>query len=103
MTEHPLTGKIALITGAANARGRAIAHELARQGASIVLHDLPQHAASLTDTAQALMARAGVLPPLQAILPRLMSVCTLVIVRDRLDDAAACATAVRSAGTTGSR
>src|SRR5829696_3623266 len=59
MPDHPLANKIALITGAANARGRAIAHELARQGASIVLHDLPQFAASLADAAQAIMAEGG--------------------------------------------
>ena len=34
-----LTGKLALVTGAGNATGRAIATEFARQGAAVVLHE----------------------------------------------------------------
>jgi NAD(P)-dependent dehydrogenase (short-subunit alcohol dehydrogenase family) len=61
MTDQSLAGKLALITGAANATGRAIATELARQGAAVVLHDLPHSscAASLTNTIQAIVADGG--------------------------------------------
>ncbi len=61
MTDQPLTDKLALITGAANATGRAIAAELARQGAAVVLHDLPSstYTASLTSTIQAIVAAGG--------------------------------------------
>jgi glucose 1-dehydrogenase len=39
MTNQTLTSRLALITGAGNATGRAIATELARQGAGVVLHE----------------------------------------------------------------
>ena len=39
LTGQSLTGKLALVTGAGNATGRAIATEFARQGAAVVLHE----------------------------------------------------------------
>ncbi|MCC6454212.1 MAG: SDR family oxidoreductase [Caldilineaceae bacterium] len=61
MTEQSLANKLALITGAASVTGRAIATELARQGAAVALHDLPDNsrAASLTSTVQAIVAAGG--------------------------------------------
>ena len=46
MTDKFLTGKVALITGSSRGIGRAIALELARLGADIVVHYLRKHSAA---------------------------------------------------------
>jgi NAD(P)-dependent dehydrogenase (short-subunit alcohol dehydrogenase family) len=53
----PLTGKIALVTGAAQGIGAAIAVGLARQGASVLVTDIDVAGAQVT--AQAIDAEAG--------------------------------------------
>lgn len=59
MTEQPLLDKLALVTGAGSATGRAIACELARQGAAVVLHDSPEHQAKLAATLDAMISDGG--------------------------------------------
>lgn len=61
MNHQSLTGKLALITGAGNATGRAIANELARQGVSVVLHDFPNtpNLEALNTTTDAIVTAGG--------------------------------------------
>src|SRR4051794_37400699 len=51
---HPLTGKIALVTGAARGIGEQIARVLARDGATVVGVDVPQAASDLITLAKEL-------------------------------------------------
>jgi NAD(P)-dependent dehydrogenase (short-subunit alcohol dehydrogenase family) len=51
--ERPLTGKVALVTGAARGLGRAYALRLARLGADVVINDIDLHAARQYDEALA--------------------------------------------------
>jgi 3-oxoacyl-[acyl-carrier protein] reductase len=53
--EHPLTGRIALITGASRGIGEAISSTLAREGAHVVGLDVP----ALTDDLKRVMERLG--------------------------------------------
>jgi enoyl-[acyl-carrier protein] reductase III len=57
MSEKPLSGKVALITGSSRGIGRATALELARQGADIVVHYLRKQSAA--DEVVALVEKLG--------------------------------------------
>jgi NAD(P)-dependent dehydrogenase (short-subunit alcohol dehydrogenase family) len=61
MPEQPLSGKLALVTGAGNGTGRAIANELARQGAGVVLHNFTDapNLEALNATVDAIVANGG--------------------------------------------
>jgi len=50
VTEVNLEGKVAIVTGSARGIGRAIALELARQGADVVITDVDESAASSTSS-----------------------------------------------------
>ncbi len=52
MTEQPLAGRVALITGSSRGIGRAVALELARRGADIVVHYLRKKSAAAAVTAE---------------------------------------------------
>ena len=45
MTQRPLAGKVAIVTGSGQGLGLAYAQELARQGASVVINDVNQDTA----------------------------------------------------------
>lgn len=55
--ERELTGKVALVTGAARGLGRAIALELASRGADLIINDIP----AMAETAAETVAAAGAL------------------------------------------
>lgn len=61
MPEQSLSGKLALVTGAGTATGRAIANELAHQGAGVVLHDFADapNLEALNATVDAIVANGG--------------------------------------------
>lgn len=60
---HDLAGKVALVTGAARGIGRAVAIELARSGADIVLNDLrPGEAEEVSATIEKIGRRSLVCP-----------------------------------------
>ncbi|MCX6935533.1 MAG: SDR family NAD(P)-dependent oxidoreductase, partial [Verrucomicrobia bacterium] len=52
-----LTGKIAIVTGAAQGLGQAISRRLAHEGCSVVMADLNEQ--GLTETASALSKESG--------------------------------------------
>ena len=55
---RPLAGRIAVVTGAARGIGAAIAETLARDGATVVVADVPAQGASLADVANRIGATA---------------------------------------------
>lgn len=57
MSSLPLTNKVALITGSAQGIGAVIAKQLARDGASIILHDL--NATAAQQVAEEIQAEGG--------------------------------------------
>jgi 3-oxoacyl-[acyl-carrier protein] reductase len=54
-----LNGKVALVTGASQGIGEAIAHRLARQGATVVCGSLPSTEADLQNVVAAIKAEGG--------------------------------------------
>jgi 3-oxoacyl-[acyl-carrier protein] reductase len=54
-----LNGKVALVTGASQGIGEAIAHRLARQGAAVVCGSLPSTEADLQNVVAAIKAEGG--------------------------------------------
>ncbi|BAD39790.1 3-oxoacyl-ACP reductase FabG [Symbiobacterium thermophilum] len=63
--ERELTGKVALVTGAARGLGRAIALEMAARGADVIVNDVPDMAEVAAETvaaAQALGVKARFYP-----------------------------------------
>jgi len=64
--ERELTGKVALVTGAARGLGRAIALELASRGADVIVNDVPNMAEVAAETVaavEALGVKARFYPP----------------------------------------
>ena len=54
-----MEGKSGLVTGAASGIGRACAIRLAREGASVVVGDLPDSAAGARETVEQIVADGG--------------------------------------------
>ncbi len=67
MSERPLAGKVALVTGAGRGLGRAFAERLAAMGAAVGIHGMRENGpaeygegSTLTDTAKEIAAQFGV-------------------------------------------
>ena len=69
MENLPLSGKLALVTGAGIGIGQGVADELARQGAAVVLH-YSRSAAGAQQTAEEINARGGRATTIQADLAK---------------------------------
>ena len=78
----PLTGKIALVTGSGGGIGKAIAHKLATEGASVVLTD--NHAERLEDVKQEFISTFGK----DAVVACLLDVTNTNSIRTAIDDIA---------------
>jgi NAD(P)-dependent dehydrogenase (short-subunit alcohol dehydrogenase family) len=70
MDNLPLSGRLALVTGAGIGIGQAVADELARQGAAVVLH-YSRSAAGALKTAEEINARGGRATTVQADLAKI--------------------------------
>lgn len=84
MSEHKLTGKIALVTGASGGIGRAIAMQLAKAGAKVIVHYSGNKVAADT-TVSAIRNQGGDALSVQADLRDSSAIDHLVGQIDRLD------------------
>lgn len=72
-----LAGKVALVTGASSGIGKAIAIEMARRGASVVVNYVGQSGAA-TDVVSAITKDKGVVLPIEADVSRAGEVAAMI-------------------------